>query len=166
MTALRPAQMHERLIAMDIIQHAKAFLRAQGIDQWQDSYPDEPCIEEDIQAKRGYFLTVDGEIAGYLCVDFGGEPAYNQISGTWLTQSAYGVVHRLAFFPAYHGKNLTAAAFEFAAQLCRSHGIYSLRADTDPRNQRMQRALKRSGFVSCGTVVFQGSPKIAFEKVL
>lgn len=166
MTALRPAQMGELPIAMDIIRHAKAFLRAQGIDQWQDGYPDEACIRDDIQAERGYFLTVDDEIAGYLCVDFGGEPAYEQIIGAWLTRSAYGVVHRLALFPAYRGKDLAGTAFELAAQLCRSRGIYSLRADTDPRNQRMQRAMKRSGFICCGTVVFQGTPKIAFEKTL
>ena len=166
MPALRLTQSSELPLAMDIINQAKSFLRAQGIDQWQDGYPDESILRADIEAGRGYFLIVGEEITGYLCVDFGGEPAYEAIDGAWLTGGTYGVVHRLAILPAFRSRGLASAAFELAAQLCLKRGVFSLRADTDPCNQIMQRAMKRSGFVYCGTILFAGSPKIAFERSL
>lgn len=166
MTTIRLVNMDELSIAMDIIDQAKAYLRAQGIDQWQDGYPDETSIRQDIEARRGYFLLADDAVAGYLCVDFGGEPAYADIRGAWLTAGAYAVVHRLALHPAFRGQGLAGAAFDLAAQLCRARGVSSLRADTDACNQRMQQALRRSGFICCGTIFFQGGDKVAFEKQL
>ena len=166
MTAIRLAASCELPIAMEIIAQAKAYLRAQGIDQWQDGYPDETSIRADIQRTRGYFLTVDDQIAGYLCVDFGGEPAYANIQGAWLSSGDYAVVHRLALLPAYRGQGLAGSAFALAADLCRIRGVRSLRADTDECNLRMQRAMARAGFARCGTIFFQGGDKIAYERLL
>ncbi len=166
MNTLRHATSRDLPDALAIIDQAKSFLRAQGIDQWQDGYPDEAILRADIEAQRGYFLMADGEIAGYLCIDFGGEPAYDHIDGAWLSDAPYGVVHRLALLPAFRGRALSDAAFDLAAALCRARGVRSLRADTDGCNLRMQRALARSGFVRCGTIFFQGGDKLAFEKPL
>ena len=45
MRRLRAAALSEVELAMDIINQAKAHLRAQGIDQWQTGYPDRDCLE-------------------------------------------------------------------------------------------------------------------------
>ena len=34
---------------MELIDQAKAFLKRNGVDQWQNGYPDQTCIEEDIR---------------------------------------------------------------------------------------------------------------------
>ena len=44
MRRLRAAALSEVELAMDIINQAKAHLRAQGIDQWQTGYPDRDCL--------------------------------------------------------------------------------------------------------------------------
>ena len=56
--------------AMRLIDDAKAYLKGQGIDQWQAGYPDRECIREDIHRGRGYFLTGGGEACAYFCLDF------------------------------------------------------------------------------------------------
>ena len=35
---------------MELIDQAKAFLKRNGVDQWQNGYPDQTCIEEDIHS--------------------------------------------------------------------------------------------------------------------
>ena len=70
MRRLRAAALSEVELAMDIINQAKAHLRAQGIDQWQTGYPDRDCLERDVRTGKGYFLEEDGIPLGYLCVDF------------------------------------------------------------------------------------------------
>lgn len=37
--------------------------------------------------------------------------------------------------------------------------------DTDPHNKAMQHILEREGYKYCGTVIFQDSPKLAYELI-
>lgn len=104
MRRLRAAALSEVELAMDIINQAKAHLRAQGIDQWQTGYPDRDCLERDVRTGKGYFLEEDGIPLGYLCVDFDGEPAYDHLNGTWAREEPYVVVHRLALSDAARGR--------------------------------------------------------------
>lgn len=41
-----------------------------------------------------------------------------------------------------------------------------MKVDTDADNKMMQQALKKFGFTYCGTVCFDNSEKIAFEKLI
>ena len=70
---------------MELIDQAKAFLKRNGVDQWQNGYPDQTCIEEDIRKGKGYLCILDHDIAGYVCIDFEGEPAYDTLDGKWLS---------------------------------------------------------------------------------
>ena len=105
-------------------------------------------------------------MAGYLCIDFDGEPAYDTIDGAWRTKGPYAVVHRMAFDRAFCGMGLADATFSRIEALCGARGVRNIRVDTDFPNLRMQHVLEKNGFVRCGVVVFQGSGKIAYDKIL
>lgn len=149
-----------------IIDGAKEFQKAQGFVQWTEDYPNQALIEEDVRSQKGYALKIDGALAGYMYIDFDGEPVYEEIEGEWLTEAPYAVVHRIAFDEKFRGRGLTPIAFGLIEELCRAKGMGSIRMDTDPCNQRMQHVLKKNGFRQCGVIMFQGSGKLAFEKVL
>lgn len=151
-------------LAMAMIDAGKRFLAESGVDQWQNGYPDQACIEADIKGRKGYFVEGDGEKLGYLCVDFDGEPAYDQIDGAWDTDDDYVVVHRLSFSPAARGKGLSTGVFRLVEDLARSLGVHSFRVDTDEDNMAMRHALAKSGFTYRGTIRFDNSDKIAFDK--
>lgn len=68
-------------IAMNMIEQGRAYLKEQGIDQWQNGYPDAESIRQDLINEKGYFLTDGERLWAYLCMDFDGEPAYNDIKG-------------------------------------------------------------------------------------
>ena len=153
-------------IAMNMINVAKQHLKEQGIDQWQNGYPDEACIHNDIINKRGYFLSDKNQELGYLCIDFDGEPAYEKLDGKWLSDGKYVVVHRLALSEKARGKNISSIVFQLVEELALEKGITAFRVDTDADNQKMQHILKKNGFTFCGTIWFDNSEKIAFEKIL
>lgn len=154
--------------AFEFIQQGRAFLKSQGVDQWQSGYPDRESIRRDLEAQNGYFLTDGCQVMAYLCLDFDGEPAYKEIQGQWMTaeNAKYLVIHRLSFDQRFRGKGLTKTAFGLAEELCREKKIGSIRVDTDGENRIMQRALKNAGFVYCGIIWFAGGEKLAFEKVV
>ncbi len=153
-------------LAMNMINAAKQHLKEQGIDQWQNGYPDEACIRRDIANRKGYFLSDGIQALGYLCIDFDGEPAYDELNGKWLSDGQYVVVHRLALSNQARGKGISSTAFQLVEQYAIEKGITAFRVDTDADNQKMQHILKKNGFTYCGTIWFDNSEKIAFEKIL
>ena len=166
MYQLRNTKAGEEQIAMDIINQAKVFLKEQGIDQWQTGYPNMEAILGDIEKQRGYFFLKDGVIFGYAFIDYEGEPAYNELKGSWIStiDADYVVVHRMAFAKESRGKGLADVAFRLVAEQAKEKGVENFRVDTDEANKIMQRVLKRNGFAYCGVIWFDNSEKIAFEK--
>lgn len=152
--------------AMNMINTAKRHLKEQGIDQWQNGYPDEVCIHRDIAAQKGYFISDETQFLGYLCIDFDGEPAYDNLNGAWISDGQYVVVHRLALSDQSRGKGISSTVFQLVEQYALEKGIHAFRVDTDAGNQKMQHILRKNGFTYCGTIWFDNSEKIAFEKIL
>ncbi len=166
MNTLEAARPNELDACWEIIREGRAFQNEQGFVQWTEDYPNRETLRQDIQEGKGFVLKVDGAIAGYMCVDFDGEPAYDAIEGRWGAEEPYAVVHRMAFASEFGGRGLTADTFALIERLCLSRGIRSLRADTDFPNLRMQHVLEKCGFVRRGVVIFQGSGKLAYDKTL
>lgn len=166
MYELRKTKAGKENLAMDMIDQAKAFLREQGIDQWQTGYPNMEAILGDIEKERGWFITEDSRPFGYMCIDYEGEPAYKELKGNWLSpmDAPYVVVHRLAFAKESRGKGLADEAFRLVAEQAKEKGIENFRVDTDEANKIMQHVLKKNGFTYCGVIWFDNSEKIAFEK--
>ena len=144
MEQLRLALPQEAAACYRIIEAAKEFQREQGFVQWTDGYPNEATIREDLAARRGYALEVDGELAGYLCIDPAGEPAYETIDGAWHTRPPYAVIHRMAFDRRFVGRGLSAAALRLAEDLCREQGTAAIRIDTDPRTGGCSTSLRKT----------------------
>jgi GNAT superfamily N-acetyltransferase len=152
--------------AMEMINAAKKYLRDSGVDQWQRGYPDEACIRQDLQTGKGYFLVEEGQKIGYLCIDFDGEPAYVHLQGEWGTGEPYAAVHRMAFSPDARGKGWSSKVIPLIEDFCRRQGIRFFRADTDEKNLKMRHILEKNGFTFRGTIWFDYSAKIAFDKSL
>lgn len=151
-------------LAMEMIEMARAHLKEQGIDQWQQGYPDVATVKNDIHLERGYFVTQHDEILGYLCIDFGGDPDYDTLDGSWASQRDYVVVHRMAFHDHARGKGLASGVFRLVEELSAQKGVDYFRLDTDEGNRKMQHLLKKNGFTYRGPIVFDNSEKIAFDK--
>ncbi len=166
MNVLELAQMNEIELYMDIIRECKKFQNEQGFTQWTDDYPNIDTIRSDIKNAKEYVIKIDNKIAGYICIDFDGEPAYMKIQGTWRAKKSYAVIHRMAFKKEFRDIGLADIAFGLIEKLCIRNGICYIRVDTDFLNKRMQHILKKNGFVNCGKIIFQGSEKLAFDKLL
>lgn len=121
------------------------------------------AILGDIKEQRGYFIMEDDTIFGYACIDYKGEPAYQELKGNWLSgaDAPYVVVHRMAFSKESRGKGLADGAFRLVAEQAKSRGISNFRVDTDEANKIMQHVLKKMGLpiaASSGSITAKRSP--------
>ncbi len=152
---------------MAIIHQAQKSLAEQGVDQWQDGYPDEAAILQDIE--NGYFHVVVEEaeeadkkaddtkdpILGVAALIPDGEPDYDVIyDGAWLGKGNYGymTVHRVAVAEQEKRKGVASFLLAEAARLAREQGLSALRLDTHRDNKRMQACLERNGLTRCGII--------------
>lgn len=148
-----------------VIESARAYLKAQGIDQWQKSaYPAMSDIRTDIENDVTYVLKVAGKVAAYGAVIVGFDPAYDLIQGAWRNDNHdYVTVHRMAVSTAFRGQAL---GQRFLTSVFETFSTYQdFRVDTHPDNQIMQHILTKLGFEKCGVVMFEGA-RWAYQKVL
>ena len=150
----------------EIIQQAIVRRKNHGSQQWQDGYPNENVIKQDITKGIGYVLIDDNIVAGYAAILFNDEPAYEQLKGTWLTNGDFAVVHRVAISDDYLGKGLAQKIFLFTEDLAKGNNIFSIKVDTNFDNIPMLKILEKLGYTYCGEVTFRGSFRKAFEKTL
>ena len=153
---------------MDVIRQAQAYLKEQGINQWQNNYPNLETVQGDIANENGYVLLNDNKVVATVAVSFDGEKTYESIySGEWITDCEYAVIHRLAVDNNFKGLGLSSVMIKNIEKMCLASGIYSIRVDTHEENKSMQKMLSKNGFKYCGIIYLEDkSKRIAFEKKL
>ena len=161
---LRKAKHSDLAAIMAIINQAKAYFKSHGINQWQDGYPNEISIVNDIQRNESYVLDNDGDIVATVMISANGENNYNYIEGNWLTDDKYLVIHRIAIRDDQKGNGLAKIIFDQAIEL---FDLPSLRIDTHEDNKSMQRFLQKYGFSYCGIIYLENKEtRLAFEKII
>lgn len=151
---------------MDIFREARRTIAALGIDQWQNGYPSEQVILEDIDCRRSYVVEIDGAVRGtFVLVDH--EPTYSEIhEGQWLGTD-YLAIHRVAVALSCRGGGISDAIIRFAEHHAKERGKDSLRIDTHRGNIPMRKMLGKQGLLYRGVIYLRdGAPRVAYEKNL
>ena len=151
---------------MGIIKQAQDYFKEKNIDQWQNGYPNEEVINNDIENEESYVMIKDDKIVATTVISFKEESCYeNIIDGKWLTSGDYGVIHRIAVGKTYKGLGLSHKIIKYAEKICLEKGVPSIKVDTHEDNIPMQSLLKKNGFEYCGVVYLEdGGKRVAFEK--
>lgn len=153
---------------MEIIRQAQRYFRENGIDQWQNGYPNPDVVMNDIKNENNYVLLKCGSIIATAVVSFDGEETYGSIyEGNWAGSGSYAVIHRIAVEQSMKGSGIAAVMMGNIETLCRKAGMQSIRVDTHRDNRSMQRMLSKNGFQYCGIIYLKdGSERLAFEKLI
>jgi len=163
---LRKATLSEIPQIWEIIQDAIEQRRLEGSQQWQDGYPNELSITNDINNGYGFVLTENDSIVCYAAIIFDIEPAYEKIEGKWLTNDDYVVVHRVAVSKLAKGKGIATKLFLKIEELAVQQNVYSIKVDTNFDNVPMLKILDKLNYTYCGEVYFRGGARRAYEKQL
>lgn len=160
------AQPKDLTSLLKLFEEARKTIATLGIDQWQDGYPSETVIKEDIANHRCYVIERDGILQGtFVLVEQ--EPDYDKIyEGQWQTE-AYIAIHRVAMSVAARGTGITDGIIRYASDHAKNLGRTSLRIDTHRGNLPMRRMLEKHGFQHRGQIFLKdGAPRVAYEKSL
>ena len=163
---LRKAVYSESPKIWEILQQAIEQRKNDGSDQWQNGYPNEQTVHDDISKEYGFVLLDNNEIIAYAAIIFGEEPAYANIQGQWLSNDDCVVVHRVAVSNAVKGKGIATQLFKEIENLCLEKKVYSIKVDTNFDNLPMLKILDKLNYTYCGEIFFIGAPRMAYEKLI
>ena len=163
---IRKSRMEDIEKMMCVIHEAQESMCANGIPQWQDGYPNEEVISQDIKSGNSYVLVEDEKVIGTAYIIAGHEPSYDYIEdGGWLNNHPYVVVHRIAISKDYKGKDCARQLMLFAESVAGMHHLHDIRIDTHHQNLPMRKFLSKLGYHACGTIYLKnGDKRIAYQR--
>lgn len=169
---VRKASPEDESFVFSVYEEARAFLKKEGVDQWQDGYPGKREFRQDLASGQSYILEVKVEDAWRpafsFYLSFSGDADYDKpaYKSLWSAPGAYAVLHRTAVSEDFRGLGLTALVFYFAACECRKRDVGMIRADTHKDNRAMQHALEARGFGRRGDIILGGTNgRTALERI-
>lgn len=153
---------------MPIIHQAQTLLKEAGVNQWQNNYPNEAAILNDIHNLESYVVLDKQRVIGTFALSFRIESTYNHIyEGSWLSLQDYAVIHRIALDNEYKGLGISTEIINTIEEWCVNQKVFSLKIDTHEDNRSMRRMLEKNGFVYCGIIfLLDGNRRVAYEKLL
>jgi len=152
----------------EIFSQGQASLKALGVNQWQNNYPNIDVIRNDIAKGNTFVLTEHDNVIATATIIFNEEPTYEQIyEGEWLSRGEFLVVHRVAVDIRYRMKGIASTILQEIEKMAVQANIPSIKIDTHKDNIPMRKTLEKNGFTYCGRIVLlDGDSRVAYEKLL
>lgn len=141
-------------------------LRENGIDQWDENYPDLESIKNDIQTNTLFTFKVENEIVGIVVLNETQDEEYVEINWRTPLDSKNIVVHRLAVSPNHQGQGIARKIMNFAEEFAVKNKYDSIRLDTFSQNPRNQNFYLKRGYTELGSVFLKYKkehPYICYE---
>ncbi|MCC4332586.1 GNAT family N-acetyltransferase [Limosilactobacillus reuteri] len=165
---LRRAQLQDLPAIMKIIDDAKELLKKNGSPQWQNGYPNQETLTQDIAMQTNWVLINDNKVVATATLQLTPEPTYRNITqGQWQQpDEPYATIHRVAISSNYRGQGLSKLLFSNLLTVGQMQGIKNFRVDTHRSNKAMQHIAENFNFKKRGIIKVndQNDPeRLAYE---
>lgn len=149
---------------MEIIKEAAKDMDSKGIFQWDEIYPTEDVIRQDISDNNLYvYCSHDGNIQAIIVLNEFYDKEYEDL--TWDYNSGkHLIIHRLCVHPKYQGMHTAHKLIDFAEDFAKKHSYTSIRLDAFIPNKRACGMYDRLGYVKRGIVKFRKGDFYCYEK--
>jgi len=142
---------------MEIIRRCLAQMRTQGIEQWDEIYPDQGVIADDIRARSLHVVRAGDRCVAAICLNEVQPDEYRDLP--WrCTAGRVLVIHRLCVHPDWQAHGLARELMDFAERHAREKGYACIRLDAYCGNPRAMALYQRRGYLLVGQTTFPRRP--------
>lgn len=147
---------------MELIRGVVKAMRKTGIDQWDDVYPAENDITEDLKSGTAFGFFDGEELAAYVVLNGSYWPEYDTVN--WTVGTNPLIVHRLSVKAEKQGQGIAKKVMLFAEEHARNNNYDVIRLDAFPQNQAALRLYDSLGYKKAGDVYFRKGLFYCYEK--
>lgn len=150
---------------MELIKSAIICMNEAEIYQWDEIYPDEAAIKQDIESNDLYIGILDGKIAVIYVINKFCDEEYNK--GDWqYPEAEYGIIHRLCVHTDFQNKGVGRITMEYIEFELIREGIKSIRLDAFTKNPYAIKLYKNLGYKIVGYADWRMGRFYLMEKYL
>jgi ribosomal protein S18 acetylase RimI-like enzyme len=140
-----------------ILSLCTAQMRAQGIQQWDEIYPNLQVVEEDVRTRSLFVLRQQENCIAAICLNEFQPEEYRDVP--WrCAQGRALVIHRLCVHPDWQAHGLARQLMDFAENHARVNGYACIRLDAYTGNPRAIRLYEKRGYERVGQACFPRRP--------
>ena len=127
-------------------------MRQNGIDQWDENYPDATILQNDIALNNLFVFRQNETVLGMVVLNETQDPEYAEIQWSTSESDRNLVVHRLAVHPDHQRNGIARKLMDFSENWAKENGFDAIRLDTFSQNPRNQKFYKNRGYTELGSV--------------
>jgi ribosomal protein S18 acetylase RimI-like enzyme len=146
---------------MNLIRSCANHMEAKEIHQWDEIYPDESTIKNDIDKLQLYLLEDAEHVCGIIAMNEDQQPEYKNVS--WKFPGKTLVVHRLAIEPSCQRKGYARMLMQFAHKLAKERHYENIRLDAFIHNPAAVALYEKLGYRKAGILTFRKGDFFCFE---
>ncbi|MEC4113080.1 GNAT family N-acetyltransferase [Myroides pelagicus] len=161
---IRPTEITDLPHILEVLEEVKQHMFYQGIDQWDEEYPNENIIHTDIKKEQAYIYTQNNKIIAYMVLNEEYDIEYNALN--WTTPTSFIVIHRLFVKPTAQGKGISSQMIQYAEEYAKTNNYASIRFDAYSRNNTANAVYLKKNYRLVGTVQFRKGVFNCYEKAL
>lgn len=138
---------------------------AHGVYQWDEIYPDEGILSEDIARGNMTIGKIDGRIAVAFMLDFCEDSDYETAAWRYCEQDIV-VLHRLCVHPDFQGQGVARQAMDYLENEVRARGVQTIRLDAFSQNPAALHLYESRGYQKAGEISYRKGLFYLYEKKL
>jgi ribosomal protein S18 acetylase RimI-like enzyme len=162
--AFRPAEPRDADAVISLFRQAIAHMRQNGIDQWDELYPTEAILCDDIANGEMFVLAHGEDILSAVVINAHQDDEY--AAGDWRCGEHAAVIHRLCVHPKHQHQGVAKETMRHAEQLIAQQGYGCIRFDAFTQNPYALRLYEGLGYSKAGEITFRKGRFALFEKAL
>ena len=162
---IRKGKFEEIKEIMYIFKEAIIDMEGQGIYQWDNVYPNEEVIAEDIKEGTLFVYEDENLIKGLIVLSEHEDEEYKELQWQF-NRGKHLIVHRLCVDPKCKGKGIAKKLVEFAEKYGEENRYEAIRLDAFIPNKRACRMYENAGYKIIGIVNFRKGQFCCYEKGL
>lgn len=159
----RVAVAEEREAVVKLLEEVKAAMAENGINQWDEQYPNINDINSDIAKNQLHTIYMGNKLAGVYVVNEEADNAYK--FGNWTdTEGKYIVLHRLCVAPKFQHMGIATRIMEHIEAEQKKLGVTSIRLDVFTKNPYALKLYERLGYQNVGDAYWRKGKFYLMEK--
>jgi len=162
---IRKGKIEDTQSIMNIIKTATLDMESKNIHQWDEIYPDEAVINEDIVNGNLYVNEEDGIISALIVLNEDQAEEYGDLNWKYISEKQL-VIHRLCVDAKAQGGGIARKLLEYAENFAVKNGYGAIRLDAFTQNERALRLYEKNGYEKVGSVEFRKGEFYCYEKDL
>jgi ribosomal protein S18 acetylase RimI-like enzyme len=133
--------------------------------QWDELYPNEDILTDDIRKNQMYKIVFDNDIVSAFVLNKEHDEEY--ANGTWeYDENSFMVLHRLCVNTEYQNKGFGTRTMKCIEEHLKNTGIESIRLDTFSKNQAALKLYEKLGYKKTGEANWRKGLFYLLEKKL